>query len=181
MDQLNDSFYINVKLMAPQKLYSDMEQLQSFTVDRFMDQLSDVYYPCMLTKFRFLTKMLEETRIAGAETGMTLMQKVKQEFECILQKEEVLVFPVLKILEQESKTTDCKLFKLTKLNYTIALSAIQQLKELLSAYKQEHVLHLMIRIKEMETDFIQLQKAKEKYLFSRFKSCKSSCKVYEQQ
>jgi len=155
-------------MMVPMTCNTGTDRLKHLTVADFNEQLTQVHYPEWLLQLHLIETGLKET------AELDIMAEIKQAFHSMLEKEKVHVFPALLLLEQQGKTTDCKLFKLASVHYSFALSAMQQLKH--RSCTESNTSYIPGQIKEMEKALIELQKAKEQYLFNRFKSCEGSCR-----
>jgi len=97
----------------------------------------------------------------------------------MLAKEQMLLYPLLLVLQKEGRKSDCSPFKLVKKHYQSLLSNLQNLRfQLLSdttAFTQ--LQPVLAQVDELENSIIHLQRAKEKHLFAPLKFCRNDCKI----
>lgn len=143
------------------------EQLVALPVSTFIARVMEVYYPQLLLQLHLIEDCLREHNDKYKSAELAILIKIRQEVDCIYQKEPRIVFPVLLRLEQQDQKTNHKLFQTGSTHYNSALSSIQRLKYLLHACNSGHALQILDRVSDMENSFTLLQAAKEAF-FDRF-------------
>lgn len=145
------------------------EQLVALPVTAFIERVMQVYYPQLLLQLHLIEDLIREDNDKSKPAELAILVKIRQEVECIYQREPRVVFPVLFRLEQQSQKTSHKLFQTGSIHYNSALSSIQRLKCLLYTCDSGHALQILDWISDMENSFILLQTAKEAF-FDRFRA-----------
>lgn len=158
---------------------NDFRQLNYLSVKDVRNKISTTHYPQLQLRLKLIAEGLEQEFRKNAAAENAILLKIGQELNSMINKEEMLLFPLLLVLEKEQRKSDCEPFKLTKKHYQSLLSGIQSLRDLLQS---DHIPFSTMedtleQINELESSVVQLQKAKEKYLFNKYKNCNKSCKV----
>lgn len=172
-------FYNKMSDMIKLAFENDFRQLNYLSVKDIRNKISTMHYPQLQLRLKLITEALEQEFRENAAAEKAILLKIGQELNSMINKEEQLLFPLLQVLEKEQRKSDCEPFKLAKKHYQSLLSGIQNLRCLLQA---DHIPFstmedILEQINGLEDNVVQLQKAKEKYLFNKYKNCNQSCKV----
>jgi hypothetical protein len=158
---------------------TNLSQLNGLPVQGCIDKILQVYYPQLILRIKLIAEALAYQTNGNMAAERAVLLKVQQELNGMMEKEKLLLFPLFLILDREQRTTGCEPFKLVKKHYQSLLSGIQHLKKMIeSRMGGEANLHRIIEeTAALEKGIIGLQRAKEKYLFFKFRSCDNQCKL----
>ncbi len=143
------------------------------------DSLINVYYPQLSIFIDYIDTSISELFGNDSTARKAILHRIQQELGGMVSKEKMILFPLLATLEREDRKSDCGPFKLVKKHYHSLLSAIQSLKYLLQEDTVSNKItpELLKQVNDLESGIVELQRAKEKHLFNRFKSCNNNCQI----
>lgn len=163
---------------------NDFRQLNHLSVQESFEKIAAVYYPQLQIRLKLIGEIITQRTERNTAAEKAILLRINQEINSMKAKEQTLLLPLLIVLEKEGGKSDCAPFKLTKRHYHSLRSCFQTLTQLLIAGKTAYDTTQLIieQVNDLEQEFVQLQRAKEKYLFNQFKNCDNSCKIqpYEQ-
>jgi hypothetical protein len=165
--------------MIKQAFETDFHQLGHLTVREMTERIIQVHYPQLTVRLNRVEEQITRPGAWNNAEEKAILVRIRQELNGMLAKEQMLLFPLLLLLQKENRKSDCSPFKLVKKHYQSLLSCLQNLRFLLRAdtttYEQQQP--VLAEIDELETCIMRLQRVKEKHLFAPFKDCNNNCKI----
>lgn len=158
---------------------NDFHQMEYMPLTEITDKLIHIHYPQLRFRLNQIEDSLCSLNTSNKAAEKAILIKIRQELNSLIEKERLLIFPLLLILQKERRQTDCSPFKLAKKHYQSLISCMQGLKLMLHSDNCEQELMPVIiqQIDDFEKNVIQLQRTKEKNLFAPFKNCNNNCKI----
>lgn len=144
-------------------------------VQSMTEALLHIYYPRLSLRLHSAEESIGNKDTKDNAAARTLLTLIRQELNSMIGKEQQLLFPLLLILEREQRQSDCAPFKLVKKHVQSLLTHTQTLKHHLSSDPDSAQAQELLG--RFEVHMTRLQRAKEKYLFNRFKRCSATCKL----
>lgn len=144
-------------------------------VQSMTEALLHIYYPRLSLRLHAVEESIGNKDTKDNASARTMLTMIRQELNSMISKEQQLLFPLLLILEQEQRQSDCAPFKLIKKHVQSLLIHTQSLKQHLSSDPDSA--QAREQLSRFEMHMTRLQRAKEKYLFNRFKRCNANCKI----
>ena len=158
---------------------ADFHQLEQMTIQEITDRIIHIHYPQLTVRLNLIEEQIMLQAINNNAVEKAALASIRQELNGMLAKEQMLLYPLLLILQKENRKSDCAPFKLVKKHYRALLSNLQNLRFQLLAITAAlpQLQPALIQIDELEDSIVHLQRAKEKHLFAPFKYCRNDCKI----
>jgi hypothetical protein len=158
------------------------EVLHGFEIEVFFEILFNQYYP---QQFEIFNQSNECIRMLKHDFEVDMlessMRKAYNEFDEMIRKEKLVLFPyILKLKAENKKTENCTSFKNTKQHHQTLIKCIETaLDTLANTFINDTnsycIKSLSQNINQLYFNFIELQNIKDKEYFKQYKSC-NGCK-----